>query len=335
MVLARSDWPKETAISLLLFEHLTEPLVRYRRPFGPSDRPRVDLRLRGDAYWLNKAWDDVFVPNLADAASEVIAIVDRQLRRAHRLLRTADPGNSRWDPLSSMLPAIEPHPQQLPRGRADILIRAGRDSIETLLTSDKEIAAGYLVSWAATEVPLLRRLAVHGWVERTDVDATTKLNWLRAQGWLFEPALRHEVFRLIQTALPEADSQVVETLVADAASGPAASGDTERRDYQVFNALTWINQHAPGLQSARDAMNRIRDQHPDFEPREYPDLRPHGPLSGSPGPKASKLSGSNRPSTTPPESSPSSTSTPSPQNGVPPVTPGQASLSPTAEGSSS
>jgi hypothetical protein len=53
----------------------TEPLVSYRPSFGPSDRPRLEVRLRSDAYWLNKAWEDVFVPNLADAAAEVIAIV--------------------------------------------------------------------------------------------------------------------------------------------------------------------------------------------------------------------------------------------------------------------
>ncbi|HEY3143013.1 MAG TPA: DUF4020 domain-containing protein [Acidimicrobiales bacterium] len=284
MVLANSTWPDEASLARLLFEHLSEPIVQYRRSFGLEDHPRLELRVRGDAYWLDKSWENAFAPNLADAAPDVIAIVDHHLRRAHRLLQTADSSDTTMNLWSSMRPAIEDLPETPLRGPSDILIRAGRESLEALLADNIEIATGYLASWAATDVPLLRRLALHGWIERKDVDATTKLQWLLSQGWLFGSGLRHEVFRLMQMTLPEADTGVADLLVEQAVEGPAAINDPERRDYQVFSVVTWINQHAPDLQSASDALDAVRELRPDFEPRDHPDLTMSWAYSTSPGP---------------------------------------------------
>ncbi|GGM89505.1 hypothetical protein GCM10011609_28010 [Lentzea pudingi] len=45
-----------------------------------------------------------------------------------------------------------------------------------------------------SEVPILCRLAVHGWVVRTDVNASDKIQWLLEKGFLYQRELRHEVF---------------------------------------------------------------------------------------------------------------------------------------------
>lgn len=130
----------------------------------------------------------------------------------------------------------------------------------------------YLNTWAGSEVPILRRLAVHGWVHRTDVDATAKLVWLRDRGWLFDHQLRHEVFRLIESALPAAAGSVADALVSDVVVGPDDTADENHRAYERFNALAWITRHAPSLMSAREAFERVQADHAEFAERPHPDL---------------------------------------------------------------
>lgn len=84
--LVASRWPEHRATALLLFDHLTEPLATHEQSFGLGGDARFDVRLRGDNGWLRKAWQDLFLPNVAQAAPEVSAIVERHLRRAHQLL---------------------------------------------------------------------------------------------------------------------------------------------------------------------------------------------------------------------------------------------------------
>jgi hypothetical protein len=73
--------------------------------------------------------------------------------------------------------------------------------------------------------------------------------------------------------------------VADAAEGPAGS---EHQEYEAYNALVWIAQHAPGLESARVALAESQDRHPEYAERSHPDLmswlevgwvRPQPPMS--------------------------------------------------------
>lgn len=160
-----------------------------------------------------------------------------------------------------------------------------RDSLESLLHSGTEAGPGYLRMWADADVPLLRRLAVHGWASRTDVTASAKLAWLRDRGWLFDHQLRHEVFRLIAIAIVDAEAPIANELVADAEAGP---GSSEHRDYESYNALTWIARNAPHLQSADEALARSQAAHPEFQERPHPDLShwmttgwvgPHPPMS--------------------------------------------------------
>jgi hypothetical protein len=205
--------------------------------------------------------------------------VDRQLRRAQQLLTAAGTVQPSWALRRS---AIEAHSQDRLRWPVDVLIDAARDCLEALLDGGDDLGAAYLHAWAATDVPLLQRLSVHGWTCRRDVDATAKLRWLRDRGWLFNHRLRHEVFRLIETALADADTDVADALVADAVAGPSHSED---RDYVSFNVLGWMARHAPGLQSARQALERVQVEHPAFEERPHPDLTVSWSESGTVGPQ--------------------------------------------------
>jgi hypothetical protein len=142
----------------------------------------------------------------------------------------------------------------------------------------------YLDAWADSQVPILRRLAIHGWTRRDDVDATQKLAWLRDRKWLSDHQPHHEVYRLIAVALPQAVPSEVDGLVADVVAGFGDSEDEEHRAYERFNSLSWITEHAPNVRSAREALDQVTAEHPEFKRRPYPDLR-SWMESGSVGPQ--------------------------------------------------
>lgn len=280
-LLASSQWPEDRAIALLLFDHLTLPLPILKGGFGTY----LDLRLRGGRAALRQAWEDVFKPNLAEFAGQVAVIVERQLRHAFTLLNADGSASERSDPVSSRRTAIAPHEQDAMPQPMDPLIDAARDCLEMLLASASPAGLARLNEWAEADAPLLRRLAIHGWTIRTDVDATAKISWLLDRRWLFAHALRYEVFALIEAALPDAASGVADALVADAAAGPEGGAREELDAYVIFNALAWMSRCAPALTSALEAFAAVRAAHPEFEVREHPNLLRSWTFSaGSPPP---------------------------------------------------
>ena len=265
-------WPEDRSDALLLFDQLTQPQAVLQPSYGLEEPPRFDIALPGSAHWLAEAWDAMFRPHLDDAAPDLLAIAERHLRLAHHLLTTGGSARPGWDPLSFRRSAVEPHPQDDHREPIDVLVDAARDCLEWLLDSHPDDAGGNVALWSASDVPLLRRLAIHGWTHRTDVDANAKLEWLRSTGWLFDTQLQHEVFALIAATLATAGRQVADALVAEAVAGPPGRVDNRHREYARYNALAWMTRQAPDLESAARAFEELQTAHPEFAEREHPDM---------------------------------------------------------------
>lgn len=267
--LMKSAWPLERPVALLLFDYLTEPDAAPSPSFAVSAGTRMEIRLHGEQWPLQEAWTQVFAPHLDDAAHDLIIIADRHLRRAHALLTATGAARPGWDPLSFSRSAIDPHDQDDMPEPTDFLIDAARDCLERLLDTDSGAGMAYLVAWADADPPLLRRLAVNGWAHRDDVDAAAKLEWLMSRDWLFDHQLRHEVFALIASTVSRVPAELADALVAEAAAGPPGEED---HDYEAYNVLAWITQHAPELESARAAFRQAQDHHPGYRVRAHPDL---------------------------------------------------------------
>ena len=264
-----SQLPADEAVALLLFDFLTEPRSVLERSFGGGRRSTAGIALRGHEHWLAQAWVTVFVPNLDGSGVEIVAIVDRHLRRAYHLLAANGAVRPGWDPLSFRRLTIAASTHNTQHAPIDTLVDAARDCLQTLLRKRHRMGAGLLESWAASGFALLQRLAIHGFAVRDDIDAATKLSWLRDQGWLFAVQLRTEVFALIAAAIADAPTDIADALVADALALLEGSDD---RDYEVFNLLSWITRHAPTLASAQDAREQVTSRNPDYEEREHPEL---------------------------------------------------------------
>ena len=145
--------------------------------------------------------------------------------------------------------AIEPHEQNTygyGRDSIDPLIDAARDTLTSLLESSPDEAEHCLLAWSSSEHLLLRRLAIHGWAERSDVGADKKLNWFMNSIDIFDWPLRHEAMRLLAVALPEASQASGNAVVNHVKALRDVADDSERREWTIFRYVGWI---APTLPS--------------------------------------------------------------------------------------
>jgi hypothetical protein len=253
-------WTQDPDSALYLLIHLTEPEPRLMP--GLLDTTRLEVGLRGNDYWLRDAWKTVYQPVLSEAAEQLLPVIDQHLRRAHLEFTIAEgPDAVTWP--SSGRTAIEPDPGDQFPTPLGFLIDAARDCIESLLSTAVDQASAQIASWAASDKPLLRRLAIHGWIERQDVSAAEKLAWLRTQPWLLDFGLRHEILRLLASTLPDIDAEATNAVVDDVVAAANADDSKLQRAARI---LAFIVQRSPNPASAGDALDAITSAHPELQP---------------------------------------------------------------------
>jgi hypothetical protein len=267
--LVSSQLPVDHDAALLVFEHLTAPKLVVKPSFGTG--ARYDIEIRGDDHWLTEAWEKVFRPVLPSVVADLLAVADRHLRHAHRLLVAAGAAKRDWDPVSFGRSSIATHEQDRFGDRIGIVIDVARDCLAQLLSEDPAAAESAIRSWASSSPPILRRLAIHGVATDPSRDGTAKLTWLLDRGFATDLHLKHEVFELLEAALPSAEEPVVDGLIATVTSRPSNPDDKGPSEYEVFNALEWINRYTSAA-SATEALRRSRADHPEFGVRDHPDF---------------------------------------------------------------
>lgn len=242
LLLEAPDWAGQPEIAVMLFEHRTRP-----RPTGDGyswldpQTTRFAVEFAGSAYNLTSAWEKTFKPLLTPAepvegeesatgqsepARVAVGLLDvavRQIRSAYQQLRTLN-STGRAENLSWHRAAIEPHDQDSFREPVDALIDAARDCLEALLGQRPGWGVARMDEWTEAKEALLRRLAVHGWRIRSDVNDDDKLNWLMERDWLYDLEAQHEVYRLLADCLPGATEETVGRLAVAADTGPISDG---------------------------------------------------------------------------------------------------------------
>jgi hypothetical protein len=274
------------AIVILIFKYLSTPylvLEPYFASFAEREQEgkqvTFDVAIPADHYIFDKAWKEFFKPNLNGFVRELGPIITGHLKYAHRLLCSIGCANDKWDPVSFMRAAIEPHEQdQYPRS-LDLLIDAARDIIEFLLEDDPKRAQTIIQEWASSNTPILKRLAIYGMTIDRNCSPNEKLQWLLTNNWLFAYELKHEVFQLLKAAYPQAGEAVrrrllqnVEIYLANCDSNEEDPAAVRRRNYEVYNLLYWLVQIAPHCSLARQKFSDIQVRYPEFQAREHPDL---------------------------------------------------------------
>ncbi len=233
----------------------------------------VDLSLIGEQYHLEVLWRNGLKPNLAQVAEPLLRRLIGCLEKRHLTLCVWQEANNSWDSESWRRSTIE---NGVEDEAVDILINAARDCFEWLAANQASSSALWCDRLVVSQAPLLRRLAVHALSARADLTADGKIGWLLEHIDLHDLPAHHEIFRAVKLAYPKSSPSSREAII-DAVRAyrwpDEKDPDKERRaEYQQFQWLHWLYSADSDCVLAKQALEAVSAQYPEFKPSEHPDL---------------------------------------------------------------
>ena len=244
-------------------------------------RSQVRLGLDWDAagnrqYLLKTLWEGYLKPNLPHIARLLLERTIIRLEERHSAMQAWDRASETWDTDSHSRSAIEPHEQDHIPHSVDSLIDVARGCLEWLADNDLAYVGAWCGRIVGSDAPLLRRLAIHAMTERNDLTADDKIAWLLEHCDVNENAAHHEIFRAVAHAYPQASPEHRRALIKAVSKYQIAeSEDYDSNDlsaYHRFNWFYWLHTADPGCIIAKDALDSVRTEHPEFKAREHPDF---------------------------------------------------------------
>ena len=258
MLLSQCRLPDELEAATMLFAYLSDPqIVNVTAIFGGL---RGDVRLRGERHQLHDAWNEIFKPALDISASNLLPIVDQHIRKAQRSVNLNDELEGSH-PLGTSV-----HPISMVSGGGyaedlDLLIEVARDCIETLLDVHPEQANAQLATWASSDVVLLKRLAIHGWTVKQNVNAEAKAEWLANQGLILDYDYVSEVTPLLLAATSSESEDALRIVLNDMLRHASDDQYTMRR---ALRTLRWMREQKPS-ELIDHALTTLTNSHPDLQ----------------------------------------------------------------------
>ena len=246
---------------------LLEPGFARSSDDGNDQPPRANMPLVCDHRILNELWEKELEPNLNQVAKPLLSLVVRRIEDQHRTLCAWEQGAQKWDHVSNHRWAIDPHDQNLNDSAIDVLIDAARDSLEWLASNLVDSAALWCALLIDSDVPLLRRLAIHTLPLRSDLTADDKIDWLLTHIGLHDPPAHHETERVVYQTYPNASPEQRENLIEAVVSYRRPGEDASERH---FNWLSWLHRLDPTCPLAQNALDEISARYPQFRRQEPP-----------------------------------------------------------------
>ena len=258
---------------ILLKQYLWRTSVHYDGTSTPID---VDLPLIGEQNDLEALWQNDIKPILAQAAAPLLRRFIGCLEKRHLTLGVWRDASREWNSESFRRSAIEPHEQDQYREIVDVLIDSARDCLDWLAANQPDTGRHWCARLAASDTPLLRRLAVHALSARADLTPDGKIDWLLEHIGLHDLSTHHEVFRAVNLAYPECSKECRQAII-DAVRAfrwpHEKDPDKERRGaYHQLEWLHWLHDAAPDCAVTRQALDAVSTQYAAFKPSEHPDL---------------------------------------------------------------
>ena len=173
-----------------------------------------------------------------------------------------------FDPIAYGRSAIEPHPQDSYREIQDVIIDILRDSLDWLLTNDRDRAENIVQSWIRDGSLLFRRLAVYGYGNSSHT-ADEKAALILTHDLLLSYGVKYEVFHLLAASVRESSPGTRQDLLAKIETSVI---DPEYADYTRYNLLVWLTQCDENWPEAREMLASLQQENIDFRPREYPEF---------------------------------------------------------------
>lgn len=271
-------------LTLKVFLTMSEHRLSVKPSFAWPDKERDERRLRLDAecplradHWtLNEVWTKHLKPHHPQVAQPLLSGVARRLEEMHGELAAWGKASREWDPVSYGRSAIEPHEQDEHPEAVDVLIDAARDTLEWLGENSPALLGAWTERLVISDVPLLRRLAIHAITVHPEQSPEVRLKWLLDRVGLHDLSEHHEVHRAVALSYAAADDPARKAVVDAVLAHTRPATDERSAETQTtrshFEWLSWLLQANPDCALAGSALAPIKVQYPDWRPSDHPDL---------------------------------------------------------------
>lgn len=276
-------WPEDMDALMMLFSHLLQPIPVAERSMasivGDSEfKFEYSLTLRGEHHWLESTWTQI-KPHASEIWRRLQPTVQKYLTDAFQTNVGFGRAGGDEDPMSFWRSAIEPHEQDQRNKRSfDVLVDVARDILEYLLSDSqlKRVGVYLTENWFSTEVPLLRRISIHGIGYGDFWTPDEKIEWLLQHELIYRHWYKYEVFQVLKKALGRASGEAIEKLLQVVDVDRSLPDESEERnlarEYEKYNLLRWMHESVPVNPHIRKALDTIQTAHPTWSRREHPEL---------------------------------------------------------------
>lgn len=231
---------------------------------------RAEVEIISPEWNLNEVWQKVVSPNLPVLFKSV-------LQRAESLLTDRVESTCVWMAKESAnkidswsRSAIEPHEQDRHPEAFDVVIDAIRDSIEAAIEQEPSWVVRWCSEQLASEITLLRRIAIHGLRLNRYLSEATKLRLILEHN-IHDAGIRHEIFELLRTLYPSLSSTERQKLLS-AVLSYQPDMKPERLAFEHWQWLYVLRRADENCSLLTCEIDKLKSQFPKLREREYPDL---------------------------------------------------------------
>ena len=280
-ILNACSHPEDDNAIIILFDYLTQPLLKARKPWYPAfpDEARLnkmdwDVTLRGRSFYLNKTWEEILHPNLGLFKNKLSHIVENNLVHTYYLFRSVGAVTDKWDPISCGRQKLWEDHSRFDEN-INILITIMRHIIDWTIANQPEEARLAVFNWWDSDMIVFRRLAMYGISYLPCLTPEMKIHWLLRQNLLYEGEYKPDVFHFLGQVYPLLEPHLRNQLLDVVCAGPDNYGRTGEYDtfqYEIYNLLYWLTVIDSDDAYAVERLDEMQKKNPDFRPRKYPDL---------------------------------------------------------------
>ena len=232
-------------------------------------RPGFDFELPDNhQYSMQELWTESLEPHLPEIVQPLLERTTWRLEERHSLLRAWDRSTDTWDSDSWHRSAIEPHAQDDIPGQIDNVIDVARECLQWLGVHEPAVAKMWSERSIKSQVPLLRRVAIHAMAACADISATEMIAWLLERYDVNDLAAHHEIFEAVGNASPYAEKAERVALIQAISKYQAPESDNfeshELLAHHLFVWLYWLHEADPSCAIATETLDEAWAEHPEF-----------------------------------------------------------------------
>lgn len=222
------------------------------------------------SYKLEEIWNHYMMPMFDEICESLLERTILHLNNRHTTMTAWETRSITYIIYTSSSrdrPAIEDHPQNDEDNSWGVVIDIARDCLEHLANQQPDLASHWCEKLIRSDLPILKRLAVHTLSVRDDITADEKIDWLLNRCDIHESTLHHEVFRIMRQTYGDASDKIRDRVIESVSLYQC------RTDRHKFDWLHMMSEVNPDCNQTKIAYDKVLTTYPEWAPREHSDFR--------------------------------------------------------------